>query len=209
MKTTNKTLFLTRIWKDFPLKKTHSIKSRCVIGPKYILFAGASVHLSAQKFYMLGQWRGWRNASKCCHTSGMSVWVIICVDLTIFTRTPVTVCRCEWSSEWILPLSQGHQWLVLGQHYVNVSAYWSGFYLFHKDTSDCCSTIHGSQVKRGPVFNPSWDGGQELAAANQHLHHSAQTSISTVISIHKDNMYCWWPLSICTYLQQHGKCMRY
>ena len=27
----------------------HSIESRCVIGPKNILFAGASVHLSAQK----------------------------------------------------------------------------------------------------------------------------------------------------------------
>ena len=143
----------------------------------------------------------------------MSVWVVIWVDFTSFTRTPVTgvgstLCQCECLLEWILPLSQGHQRLVLGQQYVSVSAHRSGFYLFHKDTSDCCSTIHGSQVKRGPVFNPSWDGGQELAAANQHLHHSAQTSISTVISIHKD-MYCWWPLSICTYLQQHGKCMRY
>ena len=29
-----------------------------VIGPENILFAGASVHLSAQKLYRLGQWRG-------------------------------------------------------------------------------------------------------------------------------------------------------
>ena len=38
--------------------KTYSIESRCVIGPKNTLFAGASVHLSARKFYRLGQWRG-------------------------------------------------------------------------------------------------------------------------------------------------------
>ena len=37
--------------------KTHSIDID-VIGPENILFAGASAHLSARKFYMLGQWRG-------------------------------------------------------------------------------------------------------------------------------------------------------
>ena len=36
-------------------KKKHSIEGRCVIGPENILFAGASVHLSAQTFYRLGQ----------------------------------------------------------------------------------------------------------------------------------------------------------
>ena len=35
--------------------KTHSFESSCVIGPENILFAGASVHLSARKFYRLGQ----------------------------------------------------------------------------------------------------------------------------------------------------------
>ena len=37
--------------------KTNSFENRCVIliGPKNILFAGASVHLSAGKFYGLGQ----------------------------------------------------------------------------------------------------------------------------------------------------------
>ena len=35
--------------------KTYSIEIRCVIGPEDILFAGASVHLSAWKFYRLGQ----------------------------------------------------------------------------------------------------------------------------------------------------------
>ena len=34
--------------------KKQSIKSRCVIGPENILFAGASV-LSVRKFYSLGQ----------------------------------------------------------------------------------------------------------------------------------------------------------
>ena len=58
-------------------------------------------------------------------------------------KTPVTgagstVCQCECSSEWILPLSQGHQWLVSGQQYVSVSGHRSGLYLFHKDTSDWC-----------------------------------------------------------------------
>ena len=33
--------------------KTGSIENRCVIGPETILFAGASVHLSARKFYRL------------------------------------------------------------------------------------------------------------------------------------------------------------
>lgn len=37
--------------------KTHSIESRCVTGPENILFAGASVLLSARKFDLLGQWR--------------------------------------------------------------------------------------------------------------------------------------------------------
>ena len=31
--------------------EAHSIESRCVIGPENILFAGASVHLSAQNFH--------------------------------------------------------------------------------------------------------------------------------------------------------------
>ena len=35
--------------------KTHSVESRYVIGPENIQFAGASVHLSARKFYRLGQ----------------------------------------------------------------------------------------------------------------------------------------------------------
>ena len=34
--------------------KTHSIQSECVNGPENILFAGASVYLSARKFYRLG-----------------------------------------------------------------------------------------------------------------------------------------------------------
>ena len=34
--------------------ETHSVQSRCVKGPENILFAGASVYLSAQKFYRLG-----------------------------------------------------------------------------------------------------------------------------------------------------------
>ena len=38
--------------------KTHGIESRWVTGPENILFAGASVHLSARTFYRLGQWRG-------------------------------------------------------------------------------------------------------------------------------------------------------
>ena len=38
--------------------KTHRIESRCVIGPEHLLFAGASLHLSARKFYRLGQWWG-------------------------------------------------------------------------------------------------------------------------------------------------------
>ena len=33
--------------------KTHSIASRCVIGPENILFAGTSLHLKARKFYRL------------------------------------------------------------------------------------------------------------------------------------------------------------
>ena len=39
--------------------KMHSAESRCVVGPENILFAGVSVHLSDQKFYRLGQWRGY------------------------------------------------------------------------------------------------------------------------------------------------------
>ena len=35
--------------------RTHSFENRCVIGPENILLAGASVHLSAQKFYRLEQ----------------------------------------------------------------------------------------------------------------------------------------------------------
>ena len=35
--------------------KTHTIESRCVIGAENRLFTGASVHLSARKFYRLGQ----------------------------------------------------------------------------------------------------------------------------------------------------------
>ena len=38
--------------------KTHSVENRCVIGPENRLFAGASVHLSARRFYRLGQGRG-------------------------------------------------------------------------------------------------------------------------------------------------------
>ena len=34
--------------------KPHSIERRCAIGPENVLFAGASVHLSAQKLYRLG-----------------------------------------------------------------------------------------------------------------------------------------------------------
>ena len=35
--------------------KTHSTESRCAIGPENILFAGASMHLSARTFYRQGQ----------------------------------------------------------------------------------------------------------------------------------------------------------
>ena len=35
--------------------KTHSVESRCVIGPENILFAGVCAHFSARKFYRLGQ----------------------------------------------------------------------------------------------------------------------------------------------------------
>ena len=35
--------------------KMHNIESSCVIGFENILFVGASVHLSARKFYRLGQ----------------------------------------------------------------------------------------------------------------------------------------------------------
>ena len=38
--------------------KTYSIESRSLTGTENILFAGASAHLSAHKFYRLGQWRG-------------------------------------------------------------------------------------------------------------------------------------------------------
>ena len=34
--------------------KSHSIKSRCIRGPENILCAGASMHLSARKFYRMG-----------------------------------------------------------------------------------------------------------------------------------------------------------
>ena len=37
------------------LGKKKRKKSRCVTGPRNILFAGASVHLSTRKFYRLGQ----------------------------------------------------------------------------------------------------------------------------------------------------------
>ena len=37
---------------------THSIECRCVTGAEDILFAGASVHLSARELYRPGQWRG-------------------------------------------------------------------------------------------------------------------------------------------------------
>ena len=37
------------------LIKTRSTESLCVVGPDNILFAGASVHFSVQKFYRLGQ----------------------------------------------------------------------------------------------------------------------------------------------------------
>ena len=40
--------------KDF-FMKTHSIESRCVIGPETILFAGSSLHMTARKLYRLGQ----------------------------------------------------------------------------------------------------------------------------------------------------------
>ena len=39
--------------------KMDSTESRFVIGTENILFKGASVHLSARKFYKLRQWRGW------------------------------------------------------------------------------------------------------------------------------------------------------
>ena len=49
-------LFHSGTWKEF--HKMHSIECGCVTGPKSRLFAGASMHLSAWKFYRLGQWRG-------------------------------------------------------------------------------------------------------------------------------------------------------
>jgi len=48
-------VFFLTLARERSFIKTHSIESRCVIGPENILFAGASVHLSAQKLYMLGQ----------------------------------------------------------------------------------------------------------------------------------------------------------
>ena len=53
--------FLFSHWhvKGFSSKFSLSFsESRSVIGPENILFAGASLHHSARKFYMLGQWRG-------------------------------------------------------------------------------------------------------------------------------------------------------
>ena len=104
-----------------------------VLGQQYV---SVSAHWSG--FYLFH-----KDTSDWCWVNSMSVWVLIGVDFTSFTRTPVTgvgstVCQCECSSEWILPLSQGHQWLVSGQQYVSVSAHRSGLYLFHKDTSDWC-----------------------------------------------------------------------
>ena len=40
---------------DTILIKTHSIESRCVIGPGNTPFAGAYVHLPDRNFYRLGQ----------------------------------------------------------------------------------------------------------------------------------------------------------
>ena len=48
--------FLHRLLKGFLSKRT-ALKVD-VIGAENILFAGASVHLSARKFYMLGQVKG-------------------------------------------------------------------------------------------------------------------------------------------------------
>ena len=51
-------LFCTGMWlfcERILMKKMHSTESRCVTGPENTLFAGASVQLSAQKFYKLGQ----------------------------------------------------------------------------------------------------------------------------------------------------------
>ena len=39
--------------------KTHSTENIFVIRPETILFWGASVHLSARRFFRLGQWRGY------------------------------------------------------------------------------------------------------------------------------------------------------
>ena len=55
--------------------KMHSIESICVIqltGLENILFVGASMHLSAQKYYMLGPVKGLRE-QVICHWS--SQWV--------------------------------------------------------------------------------------------------------------------------------------
>ena len=43
--------------KGFSPKRT-ALKSRSAKGPENIMCAGASVHLSARRFYRLGQWRG-------------------------------------------------------------------------------------------------------------------------------------------------------
>ena len=50
-------VFATGLWKVFI--KVHSIENRCrAVGPDNILLSGASVHLTARKFYMLWKWRG-------------------------------------------------------------------------------------------------------------------------------------------------------
>ena len=107
---------------------------------QWLVLGQHNVSVSAHRsgFYLFH-----KDTSDWCRVNSISVWVLIGVDFTSFTSTPVTgagstVCQCECSLEWILPLSQGHQWLVSGQQYVSVSAHRSGFYLFHKDTSDWC-----------------------------------------------------------------------
>ena len=65
--------FCTDMWKDF-VTKMHSIKVEGLQDQKiYMLFAGGSMHLSARKFYQLGQWWGKYWEVTCSKESHRSV----------------------------------------------------------------------------------------------------------------------------------------
>ena len=84
----------------------HSIGSRCVTGPENILFVGASKHLSALKFYRLGQQRGWKEEERnwtvaVCYSLDKPLtfflFALLCyiqtiVSILLDTPLPPTVC---------------------------------------------------------------------------------------------------------------------